>query len=164
MFSLDFYLALWPPQHCSDLFCLPPDKQTDAQVADADYDEGCDDAADVDDPPGLEPTKVVAVKHLTPSVGLVPSKPECEVANSHLKDCRTDEKEGQAPDDEANDKTHDAWKTTGSPSSWLLPLVDYPNHLSAGDGSHGKEICINHHVPVSSGDSTEVWRTPETTA
>ena len=60
---------------------------------------------------------MVAVKHLTSSVGLVPSKPEGEVTKSHLKDCRADEEEGESPDEDANDKTHDARKTTWSASS-----------------------------------------------
>ena len=65
---LGIYLTLWHPKACVDLFGFPPHKKADTQVADADDDEGGDDAADVDDSTSLEASVVVAVKHLAPEV------------------------------------------------------------------------------------------------
>ena len=94
----------------------------------------------------------------SPSIGLVPAKTKCEVADCQLEDCWTDEQEGESPDEEAHQEAQDSGET--SPSSFSHRghslLLDDPNRLGDGDGGHGEEIRVNHHVPEPGGDGTEV--------
>ena len=93
----------------------------------------------------------------SPAVGLVPTKTKSEVADCQLEDCRTDEQEGESPDEDTNQETQDSGET--SPSSFSHRgdslLFDDPDRLGDGDGGHGEEVRVNHHVPEPSGDGTE---------
>lgn len=93
----------------------------------------------------------------SPAVGLVPTKTKGEVADCQLEDCRTDEQEGEGPDEDTNQETQDSGET--SPSSFSHAshslLLDDPDRLGDGDGGHGEEVCVDHHVPESGRDGTE---------
>ena len=94
----------------------------------------------------------------SPAVGLVPTKTKSEVADGQLEDCRTDEQEGEGPDEDTNQETQDSGEA--SPSSFShrshSVLLDDPDRLGDGDGGHGEEIRVNYHVPEPGGDGTEV--------
>ena len=93
----------------------------------------------------------------SPSIGLVPAKTKGEVADCQLEDCRTDEQEGEGPDEDTDQETQDSGETSPScfPHRGDSLLLDDSNRLSDGDGGHGEEVSVDHHVPEPSGDGAE---------